>query len=166
MSYVNTLIAEHQLPKIASNGWAALLTQATRYCEDQYTLPFDALWLLRRLTDAAHYKNDQGLLDNNAFTQARENRLWRHQYLSERGQDDILQEQILIKTEGEVIGQINGLSVLQFMVILSLSVNLHELPASLISVMVNLLMSNEKPNLAVIFMLKVCLLCRLTLTMN
>ncbi|MEI9599316.1 Lon protease family protein [Moellerella wisconsensis] len=114
MSYVNTLIAEHQLPKIASNGWAALLTQATRYCEDQYTLPFDALWLLRRLTDAAHYKNDQSLLDNNAFTQARENRLWRHQYLSERGQDDILQEQILIKTEGEVIGQINGLSVLQF----------------------------------------------------
>ncbi|WP_048606618.1 S16 family serine protease, partial [Providencia rettgeri] len=35
-------------------------------------------------------------------------------FLMERTQDDILQEQIFVKTEGEVIGQVNGLSVLQY----------------------------------------------------
>ncbi|SQB20570.1 Uncharacterised protein [Citrobacter koseri] len=35
-------------------------------------------------------------------------------YLAERMQDEILQEQILIETEGERIGQINALSVIEF----------------------------------------------------
>lgn len=33
---------------------------------------------------------------------------------AERMQDEILQEQILIETEGECVGQINALSVIEF----------------------------------------------------
>ncbi|MBC8654052.1 Lon protease family protein, partial [Providencia vermicola] len=65
------------------------------------------------LMDAVHYQ-ENNLLTQNSFNQAVENRLWRHNFLMERTQDDILQEQIFVKTEGEVIGQVNGLSVLQY----------------------------------------------------
>lgn len=41
-------------------------------------------------------------------------REWREGFLAERMQDEILQEQILIETEGERIGQINALSVIEF----------------------------------------------------
>jgi Lon-like ATP-dependent protease len=41
-------------------------------------------------------------------------REWREGYLAERIQDEILQEQIMIETEGECIGQINALSVIEF----------------------------------------------------
>ncbi|VFS41855.1 Uncharacterised protein [Serratia liquefaciens] len=41
-------------------------------------------------------------------------RVWREGYLAERMQDEILQEQILIETEGECVGQINALSVIEF----------------------------------------------------
>ncbi len=111
--FVNAIIQAHKLPKIASDGWPILINQAARYCEDKFSLPLDKSWLLRRLTEASHYQQEQQLTAD-SFAQALENRLWRHQFLAERGQDDILQEQILIRTEGEVIGQINGLSVLQY----------------------------------------------------
>jgi Lon-like ATP-dependent protease len=41
-------------------------------------------------------------------------REWREGYLAERMQDEILLEQILIETEGEQVGQINALSVVEF----------------------------------------------------
>lgn len=41
-------------------------------------------------------------------------REWRESYLAERMQDEIELGQILIETEGEVVGQINGLSVLDY----------------------------------------------------
>jgi Lon-like ATP-dependent protease len=41
-------------------------------------------------------------------------REWREGFLAERMQDEILLEQILIETEGEQIGQINALSVIEF----------------------------------------------------
>ncbi|MCW2258409.1 Lon-like ATP-dependent protease [Providencia alcalifaciens] len=113
MRYIKSIIVTNQLPEIAPDGWPALLTQATRFCEDKFNLPLDTLWLTRRLIDASHYQSNN-LIGNDAFNEAIENRLWRHSFLSERTQDDILQEQVFIKTEGDVIGQINGLSVLQY----------------------------------------------------
>lgn len=113
MRYIKSILVANQLPAIAADGWPALIMQATRSCEDKYNLPLDTLWLERRLIDASHFQ-DNNVMNGNAFTEAMENRLWRHSFLSERTQDDILQEQVFIKTEGEVIGQINGLSVLQY----------------------------------------------------
>ncbi|WP_336193289.1 Lon protease family protein [Providencia stuartii] len=113
MRYIKSIIVTNQLPEISADGWPALIHQATRFCEDKFNLPLDTHWITRRLTDASHYQADN-IMGHEAFTQAVENRLWRHSFLSERSQDDILQEQVFIKTEGEVIGQINGLSVLQY----------------------------------------------------
>ncbi|MEY0757900.1 AAA family ATPase [Providencia stuartii] len=113
MRYIKSIINANHLPEIAPDGWPTFITQATRFCEDKFNLPLDTQWLARRLTDAYHYQSGN-LMDANAFNQAVENRLWRHSFLTERSQDDILQEQVFIKTEGEVIGQINGLSVLHY----------------------------------------------------
>nr|WP_247605869.1 Lon protease family protein [Providencia rettgeri] len=113
MRYIKSIIDSNKLPNISVDGWLPLVHQATRYCEDKFTLPLDIPWLTRRLMDAVHYQKNN-LLPQNSFNQAVENRLWRHNFLMERTQDDILQEQIFVKTEGEVIGQVNGLSVLQY----------------------------------------------------
>lgn len=113
MNFIKFIINSNQLPEIAVDGWSEFILQATRCCEDKYNLPLDINWLTRQLTNAANYANE-GHLTAESFSQAKENRVWRHAFLVERNQDDILQEQVLIKTEGEVVGQINGLSVLQY----------------------------------------------------
>lgn len=113
MNFIKFIINSNQLPEIAADGWPQFILQATRCCEDKYNLPLDINWLTRSLINAAQYANE-GHLTAESFSQAEENRLWRHSFLVERNQDDILQEQVLIKTEGEVVGQINGLSVLQY----------------------------------------------------
>lgn len=113
MRYIKSIIDANKLPNIAADGWVPLIHQAVRYCEDKFNLPLDTPWLTRCLMDAAHYQVNQ-LLTEGSFNQANENRQWRHSFLAERTQDDILQEQIFVKTEGEVIGQVNGLSVLQY----------------------------------------------------
>ncbi|EOV8089577.1 AAA family ATPase [Providencia rettgeri] len=113
MRYVKSIIESNKLPHISADGWVPFIQQAVRYCEDKFNLPLDILWLVRSLVDASHYHVNH-LLTQESFKQANENRQWRHSFLAERTQDDILQEQIFVKTEGEVIGQVNGLSVLQY----------------------------------------------------
>ncbi|MEZ2892863.1 AAA family ATPase [Providencia rettgeri] len=113
MRYIKSIIDSNKLPNISPDGWAPFIQQAVRYCEDKFNLPLDILWLVRSLVDASHYHVNH-LLTQESFNQANENRQWRHSFLAERTQDDILQEQIFVKTEGEVIGQVNGLSVLQY----------------------------------------------------
>ena len=113
MRYIKSIITSNQLPDITADAWPALIHQATRYCEDKFNLPLDSAWLARRLMDAAHHQVEN-LITSDSLTQAEENRLWRHSFIAERTLDDILQDQVLLKTEGEVIGQINGLSVLQY----------------------------------------------------
>lgn len=113
MRYIKSIINANKLPNISPDGWPSFIQQAIRYCEDKFNLPLDMPWLTRCLKNAAHYQVNN-LLTQDSFTQGDENRQWRHSFLAERTQDDILQEQIFVKTEGEVIGQINGLSVLQY----------------------------------------------------
>lgn len=113
MRYVKSIIESNKLPHISADGWVPFIQQAVCYCEDKFNLPLDILWLVRSLVDASHYHVNH-LLTQESFKQANENRQWRHSFLAERTQDDILQEQIFVKTEGEVIGQVNGLSVLQY----------------------------------------------------
>lgn len=81
-------------------------------------------------------------------------REWREGFLAERMQDEILQEQILIETEGERIGQINALSVIEFPGHPRALANLLALAALCILAMVNSPTSNAKRSLAAISMRK------------
>ncbi|XTZ37012.1 AAA family ATPase [Salmonella enterica] len=102
-----------QLPAPAADAWPTLIREATRYTGDQDTLPLCPLWLTRQLREVAamSHNNTFSADELQAMLAQRE---WREGFLPERMQDEILLEQIRIETEGECIGQINALSVIEF----------------------------------------------------
>ncbi|MBG2875285.1 Lon protease family protein [Proteus alimentorum] len=111
--FVNSLCQKYRLPSLSADAWEVLLTQAARQHEDQLILSLDLEWILRQLRYAIRFNHDTSL-NAEALKKAEENRLWRHSYLLERSRDEILQDQVMIQTEGEAVGQINGLSVLDY----------------------------------------------------
>lgn len=111
--FINSLCQKYRLPSLSADAWEVLLTQAARQHEDQLILSLDLEWILRQLRYAIRFNHDTSL-NAEALKKAEENRLWRHSYLLERSRDDILQDQVMIQTEGEAVGQINGLSVLDY----------------------------------------------------
>ncbi len=112
-SYINAVIAEQQLPPLAADAWQPLMIQAVRYTGDQGNLPLSPLWASQQLSEAALYTEEERITAK-ALEAALNAREWRESYLAERMQDEIELGQILIETEGDVIGQINGLSVLDY----------------------------------------------------
>lgn len=111
--WVEQTASAAQLPTPAADAWATLIREAVRYTGDQETLPLCPLWLLRQLREVAALTADD-TFDNDALTTMLAQREWREGFLAERMQDEILLEQILIETEGERIGQVNALSVIEF----------------------------------------------------
>jgi Lon-like ATP-dependent protease len=109
--WITALARQANLPAIEADFWPVLLQEAVRYSGDRETLPLSPAWLGRQLRDAALYGDK---LDAAALQAALDARSWRESYLPERMRDEILLDQILIETEGEVVGQINGLSVIEF----------------------------------------------------
>lgn len=111
--YINSVVAEQQLPPLAADAWQPLMVQAVRHTGDQGSLPLSPLWVSQQLSEAALYAEDEQITAK-ALEAALNAREWRESYLAERMQDEIELGQIMIETEGEVIGQINGLSVLDY----------------------------------------------------
>lgn len=112
-AWVNTLAQRQGLPLLSPDAWPILVRQSIRYSGDQCQLPLCPQWLIRRLKEAALYSSQQ-VLTAAAFTDSERIRIWRESYLSERMQGEIAEGQIMIETQGEVIGQVNALSVLNF----------------------------------------------------
>lgn len=111
--YINTLLQQKQLPALSADAWPVLFRQAVRYSGDQGSLPLCPQWLTRVLAEAALYA-EEDTITANALDVALNTRDWRNSYLAERMQDEIELGQILVETEGQVVGQINGLSVLEY----------------------------------------------------
>jgi predicted ATP-dependent protease len=97
---------------------------------------------------------DAQTFDAEQLTTMLTQREWREGYLAERMQDEILLEQILIETEGEQVGQINALSVVEFPGIRVRLANLHVSAALCTSAMANLTTLSVKRNWAATFMQK------------
>lgn len=109
--WVTCLAQELNLPDIAEDSWPLLVTEGCRYTGDQTLLPLCPRWIQRQLTDAVSYG---GEICARTLRGALETRRWRESYLPGRMLDEINDQQVFIETEGEVIGQVNGLSVLDF----------------------------------------------------
>ncbi|MBW7982439.1 Lon protease family protein [Enterobacillus tribolii] len=109
---VTTIAREHRLPPLAADIWPALVRCANRAISDQSVLPLSPSWIARILKETAACADN--ILDAAALNAAQEARRWREGYLPERLHDEIELGQILIETEGAVVGQINGLSVLEY----------------------------------------------------
>lgn len=111
--WVQLVAQQAELPAPATDAWPALIREAVRYTGDQETLPLCPLWLSRQLREVAAM-TEENVFDAGQFSTMLAQREWREGYLAERMQDEILLEQILIETEGEQVGQINALSVVEF----------------------------------------------------
>lgn len=111
--WVTRIASRDNLPPPAPDAWPVLIREAVRYTGEQDTLPLCPLWIARQFKEAAPLcEGDKCGAEALSLMLAR--REWREGFLAERMQDEILQEQILIETEGERVGQINALSVIEF----------------------------------------------------
>lgn len=111
--WVKTLAERAELPAPAPDAWPVLIREAVRYTGDQETLPLCPLWLGKQLREVAALTPD-AVFTGEQLSQMLLQREWREGYLADRMQDEILLEQILVETEGERVGQINALSVIEF----------------------------------------------------
>lgn len=101
------------LPTPAEDAWPPFIRAAVRYTDDQETLPLCPLWLARQLREVSAF-TEESTFDAEQLRTMLSQREWREGYLPERMLDEILLEQILIETEGDRVGQINALSVVEF----------------------------------------------------
>lgn len=113
VKWVRSLAARADIEALADDFWPVLIREAVRYTGDQDTLPLCPAWITRQLQDAVMYSPDESISGEH-LQSALETREWREGFLAERVRDEILLDQILIETEGEMIGQINALSVIEF----------------------------------------------------
>ncbi|MBJ3815291.1 Lon protease family protein [Shimwellia pseudoproteus] len=113
LNWIATIAQQHKLPLPHADAWPLLLREAVRYSGDQHILPLSPAWIQRQLKETAIISNGDAFTGEQ-FRTMLDQREWRENYLVERMQDEILQEQILIETEGEQVGQINALSVIEF----------------------------------------------------
>ncbi|EMN0393103.1 Lon protease family protein [Citrobacter freundii] len=111
--WVTHTAMRNNLPYPAPDAWQVLIREAVRYTGEQDTLPLNPLWITRQFKEVAPLC-ESDTCNAEQFSLMLAQREWREGFLAERMQDEILQEQILIETEGERIGQINALSVIEF----------------------------------------------------
>ncbi|MGL4861389.1 MAG: AAA family ATPase, partial [Enterobacteriaceae bacterium] len=111
--YVHHLAGQAKLPPLHEDIWPVLIRAAVRDTGAHHLLPLCPLWLSDQLRKASQYVTNNKL-DGQALQQALDKEEWRLGYLQEKLQQEILTGQLSIDTEGQVIGQINGLSVLEF----------------------------------------------------
>jgi len=111
--WVLAIAARYALPIPATDAWTGLIREAARDTGDQETLPLCPLWISKQLRETGVISGP-GTFTGEQFAQMLAQREWREGYLADRMQDEILLEQILVETEGERVGQINALSVIEF----------------------------------------------------
>ncbi|ELQ3993697.1 Lon protease family protein [Enterobacter bugandensis] len=111
--WVMAVAERFALPAPAADAWPGLIREAVRYTGDQETLPLCPLWIGKQLREVGTISGN-GAFTGEQLTQMLAQREWREGYLADRMQDEILLEQILVETEGERVGQINALSVIEF----------------------------------------------------
>ena len=113
MGYVQSVAQQHQLPMLDLSGFNKLYQLLVRDSENRDLINISPLTLKNILTETA-------LLTQSISLSAVDfERYFLHKteqfgFLREQTYDSILQEQIYVATEGEMVGQINGLSVIEY----------------------------------------------------
>ncbi|MFC1503198.1 AAA family ATPase [Pseudomonadota bacterium] len=111
LSYIKDLIHKAKLPDLAdSNALAALLRTGARYAEDQTRVPLCPLWHQGLLSEAS-IESRSNKITATHLKESMRARDYRESYLPERAIEDIHLGQVVIDCQGEEIGQVNGLTV-------------------------------------------------------
>lgn len=112
LGYLSWITKRYTLPELDSGAITALMTAGARYTEDQHYAPLCVMWHRSLLEEAALLSQGQ-LINKSHIEQALDQRYYRESYLPQRALDDILDGQVIIETQGEQIGQVNGLTVIE-----------------------------------------------------
>ena len=113
MGYVQAVAQQHQLPMLDLSGFNKLYQLLVRDSENRELINISPLTLKNILTETAL------LTQSTSLSAVDFERYFLHKaeqfgFLREQTYDSILQEQIYVATEGEMVGQINGLSVIEY----------------------------------------------------
>lgn len=113
MGYVQSVAQQHQLPMLDLSGFNKLYQLLVRDSENRELINISPLTLKNILTETAL------LTQSTSLSAVDFERYFLHKaeqfgFLREQTYDCILQEQIYVATEGEMVGQINGLSVIEY----------------------------------------------------
>ncbi|MGD8172602.1 S16 family serine protease [Vibrio sp. TRT 21S02] len=111
LAFLNWLTKYYNLPSLSSEAIHRLMIAGARHTEDQNYMPLDILWY-RALFEEARVVCSSDKLDFHTLDKAIDQRYYRESYLPERALSDIFDGQVVIETEGECVGQVNGLTVI------------------------------------------------------
>jgi len=113
--FVATKCQRENLLPFEPSGVARLIEHAARLIEDKTRLSSRFIDLADLIREAAYYAEKEGCdhVGRDQVTRAIAAKIYRSNKMEERIQEFIDEGTILVDTEGEVIGQLNGLSVLQ-----------------------------------------------------
>ncbi len=112
LRYLKGLCESFRLPLLECSGLQRLVAAGARECEDQEFMPLCLQWHNSLLSEAA-LESEQKMISGEHLNAAIENKYYRESYLPNRAIDDILDGQVFIETEGERVGQVNGLTVIE-----------------------------------------------------
>ncbi|MGC7589846.1 AAA family ATPase [Bisgaard Taxon 46] len=114
--YVQTFAYEHSFPRLNLSALNALYQLLVRESEDRCFVSVSPLKLKEVLAGTALLSgksadDELSAVDFEAFLQQKANQ---QGFLQQQTYADILHEQVYVATEGEIVGQINGLSVIEY----------------------------------------------------
>ncbi|WP_036800678.1 AAA family ATPase [Photobacterium marinum] len=113
LAYLKSITQKTTLPELANrDALEVVLKTGARYAEDQTRVPLCPIWHQNLLCEAAIESEGRHITaeDLKNSLKARE---FRESYLPERAIEDIHQGQVVIDCQGEMIGQVNGLTVVE-----------------------------------------------------
>jgi len=114
--FVRARCVEHHLPPFEAGAVASLIEQGSRLAEDQRKLTTQFSDITDVIIEAAHWarKADRAVVTAADVRRALDEWRYRSNLIEQETQEPIIHGIITIQVEGEVIGQINGLSVIEY----------------------------------------------------
>ncbi len=106
--WVKTLAEQRYNAQPDNRFLIRLYREATRYTGDLFRVPINPTWITTQLQAAFAC---EGALTEESLSTALTKRYWRESFLPETMQNDLSAPHSLVVSDGECIGQINGLSV-------------------------------------------------------
>ncbi|MGL5947929.1 MAG: Lon protease family protein [Aeromonas sp.] len=115
LRYLAWLRQRWQLLDFTPAALALLCRHASRLCDHQQWLSLSEVQLsaIMRLADSVAREQSAAVINDEHFRTALSEQDFRLNYLVEQSDQGVIDGQILLQTDGQAIGQINGLSVIQ-----------------------------------------------------
>ncbi len=108
--FVAQKCAQHSTPHFTRDAVAALIGALQRLEEDQTRISTNFAFLERLMLESAAFANNVGVVTALQVHAAIQAKSTRNQYFESQIRDSIIDNELLIQVQGEVIGQVNGLT--------------------------------------------------------